>query len=483
MYRLFILLILSPGFSYASPSFDCTKASTVTEKAICADNIGFLRDQDSRLAELYRNKIKNGESDLLKKSQRDWLRFRDKTCASDYELDNENCLHALYGERINELENEIVSFHIRVFELPYEIEIGNLFKGKFVYVENEISGNDEISKFSSDLFLINNDGRKSNLWSAVSEKSDTDGVDYNLKSVTIYIVKNNVILKIDSSEINRAMTSSGSYEIDRSRYFTISSSGQSFFQGEIESGGGVERTYLSIDWSPDISIGLSVKAYSHRYDNFNYLIPVDFFDYEFNLTGESWKENAKKLNRDLENEKGVNKYLAIYQELDSRNFKRINRIKNTPDLPVCIENGIDWSEVAISLNYWLGIAMMTDFKMIRDQSLYAIPKLFNYKKEYNFSKSQKALAVGLNHYRELIESTPQWKEKFDALDKEQDVNINTMENIGFPSLNSDCSNNVVIPQYGYIKFNRWLYTFWLRRYLDGSYDSAKSIVKYYAAQD
>lgn len=483
MHRIFILLILSPGFSYAAPSFDCSKASTVTEKAICADNIGFLQDQDSRVAELYRNKIKNGESDLLKKSQRDWLKFRDKTCVSDDELNNENCLHTLYGERINELENEIVSFHIRASELPYEIQIGNLFKGKFLHVEEEISEKDEISKLSSDLFLIHADESKSNLWSAVSEKSDTDGVDFRLKSITIYIVNNNVILKIDSSEINSAMTSSGSYDIDRSRYFAISSSGQVFFQGEIESGGGVDRTYLSINWSRDISFGLSANAYSSRYDNYNYLFPMEFFDYEFNLTGENWKKHAKKINRDLENEKSVNKYLTIYQELDSSNFKIINNIKNTPELPACIENGIDWSEVAISLNYWLGIAMMTDFKMSRDQSLYAIPKLFNYKKEYNFSKSQKALAVGLNYYRELIESTPQWKEKFDALAKEQDVNINTMENIGFPPLNSDCSNNVVVPQYGYVKFNRWLYTFWLRRYMDGSYDSAKSIVKYYAVQD
>lgn len=483
MHRIFILLILSSGFSFAAPSFDCSKASTVTEKTICNDNIGLLQDQDSRLAEIYRNKIKNGEPDLLKKSQREWLKFRDKTCTSDYELDNENCLHTLYGERINELENEIVSFNIRAAELPYEIKIGNLFKGKFLYVEEEIPESDEISKLSSDLFLINDDGSKSNLWSAVSEKSESEGIDFRLKSVTVYVVKNNVILKIDSSETNRAMTSSGSYEIDRSRYFTTSSSGQVFFQGEIEKGGGEERTYLSINWSPDISFGLSVKAYSHRYDNFNYLIPVDFFEYEFNSAGENWKKNLKKLNRDLENEKNVNKYLIIYQELDSRNFRKINNVKNTPELPACIENGIDWSEVAISLNYWLGIAMMTDFKMSRDQSLYAIPKLFNYKKEYSFSKSQKALALGLNYYRELIESTPQWKEKFDALAREQDVNINTMENIGFPSLNSDCSNNVVVPQYEYIKFNRWLYTFWLRRYLDGSYDSVKSIVKYYAVRD
>lgn len=483
MNRIFLFLMLASGFSYASPSFDCGKASTLTEKTICTDKIGLLKDQDSKLSDIYRKNLRVENSDLLKKSQQNWLRFRDKTCASDYELDNENCLHQLYGDRIDELENGIITFHIKASQLPYEIALGDLFKGKLIYSESEISKENEVFNNELSLHLIINE-RKADLWSVISESPDiTDGT-FNLNSISIYISKNNnIVLMVDSTETDNAMTSSGTYEINRYRYFVISKSREVFSQGELESGGGEERTSLNINWNQNEVLGLNVTSYRQRYDNFNYLLPVEFTNYEFNLDGNNWKKRRQELMMDLENDENVHKYMKIYQGIDSESMKKNKALLGSNESSSCIENNIDWSEVAQSLTYWMGITMKFDHKMSREQALYAIPKLFKYQQEHEFSKTQRALAIGLNFYRELIESTPQWKEKFDVIAREQDVNINTMTNIGFPSLNTNCSNNIVVTQYEYIKFNRWLYTFWLRRYMDGSYDSAKLIINHYATQD
>lgn len=483
MHRIFIFLILASGFSYASPSFDCSKASTLTEKTICTDEIGLLKDQDSQLSDIYRKELRVVNSDLLKKSQQNWLRFRDKTCASGYELDNENCLYQLYGDRIDELENGIITFHIKASQLPYEVALGDLFKGKLIYSASEISKENGVINKELILHLVINE-RKMKLWSVMSEKSDiTDGT-FNLNSISIYISKNNsIVLMVDSTENDNAMTSSGTYEINRYRYFLISGTGEVFFQGELESGGGEERTRLKINWNQNEVLGLNVTSYSQRYDNFNYLLPMKFTNYEFNPDGNNWKKRRQELTMDLENDENVYKYMKMYQEIDSESMKKNKALLGLNDSSSCIENTIDWSEVAQSLTYWMDIATKFDHKMSRDQDLYAIPKLFKYQQEHEFSKTQRALAVGLNFYRELIESTPQWKEKFDALAREQDVNVNTMTNIGFPSLNASCSNDIVVTRYEYIKFNRWLYTFWLRRFMDGSYDSAKLIISHYAAQD
>jgi len=85
------LLLVSPSGHAAS--FDCAKANSVTEKAICAD--GKLSKLDSDLSVTWKN-----ASDVaiapaaMKSSQLQWLKLRD-ACGADI-----SCLSARYNERL-----------------------------------------------------------------------------------------------------------------------------------------------------------------------------------------------------------------------------------------------------------------------------------------------------------------------------------------------------------------------------------------------
>lgn len=80
------------------PSFDCTKASTFSEKAICSDPL--LGKLDGALSENYKymlaSDIGDGARNDLKTTQRKWLMERNK-CT------NSQCLANTYRKRIDEV--------------------------------------------------------------------------------------------------------------------------------------------------------------------------------------------------------------------------------------------------------------------------------------------------------------------------------------------------------------------------------------------
>jgi uncharacterized protein YecT (DUF1311 family) len=82
-----------------SASFDCNKASTATEQAICGNpETGRL---DERLAATYRLALKMAQAkkETLRQEQRAWLRSRNALCGGETE-----CLDRAYHERIQLLE-------------------------------------------------------------------------------------------------------------------------------------------------------------------------------------------------------------------------------------------------------------------------------------------------------------------------------------------------------------------------------------------
>lgn len=87
----------SPQASW-SPSFDCAKASTFSEKAICTDTL--LGKLDGALAENYKymlaSDIGDGARSDLKATQKKWLAERNKC------TDNQ-CLASAYRKRIDEV--------------------------------------------------------------------------------------------------------------------------------------------------------------------------------------------------------------------------------------------------------------------------------------------------------------------------------------------------------------------------------------------
>jgi hypothetical protein len=85
-------------------SFDCDKAKTAVENAICYSSE--VASLDLAVDQSYRTwlgHLTNADSDILKKEQKDWLRKRDLTCGNDIQL--VYCLKVLYGARVFELEH------------------------------------------------------------------------------------------------------------------------------------------------------------------------------------------------------------------------------------------------------------------------------------------------------------------------------------------------------------------------------------------
>jgi uncharacterized protein len=101
IYLLFICTIL-PLFSHGA-SFDCSKAKTKIEKAICSNK--YLSNLDEELG-FYFSKLRerpNKESaNQILSSQRVWNKSRNKIC--EKERFYGNCLSKLYRERVNHLK-------------------------------------------------------------------------------------------------------------------------------------------------------------------------------------------------------------------------------------------------------------------------------------------------------------------------------------------------------------------------------------------
>lgn len=67
-----------------NPSFDCYKATTTPEKVLCSH--GGAARADAVLGQAYReirSKISKPDRDVLRQSQRNWIKFRDDVCVVD----------------------------------------------------------------------------------------------------------------------------------------------------------------------------------------------------------------------------------------------------------------------------------------------------------------------------------------------------------------------------------------------------------------
>lgn len=101
--RLFMLMLLMSGcISARAASFDCQKATTPVEQAICADST--LSDKDGTIAESYQqltSLLPEVEKSTLRTEQRSWLKQRN-TCAS-----NSATFNACLTQRLSERESEL----------------------------------------------------------------------------------------------------------------------------------------------------------------------------------------------------------------------------------------------------------------------------------------------------------------------------------------------------------------------------------------
>ena len=88
--------------SASAASFDCKKARTADEKAICAERA--LNDKDVRMDVLYginRRTLAMGGRGALMDQQRDWLQGR-RACGAD-----RACIGRAYDRRLADLEKSM----------------------------------------------------------------------------------------------------------------------------------------------------------------------------------------------------------------------------------------------------------------------------------------------------------------------------------------------------------------------------------------
>lgn len=110
---LLVLPSLTTGPTWAA-SFDCSKASTPFEKAIC-DNPE-ISTADERLAKAYAFSLAGLSPDVeaaVKKSQQDWLNYAQRACSAD----NKNVANGTFDERMVWCLNQIYSSRLRALEM------------------------------------------------------------------------------------------------------------------------------------------------------------------------------------------------------------------------------------------------------------------------------------------------------------------------------------------------------------------------------
>lgn len=97
----------------AGPSFNCTKARTQVERAICGDAV--ISKLDFALAQTYADAAAEMQPDdkaAFKSSQRNWLKARDAACLNRQQENNPDkqeistCLVAVYHQRLSEIGDE-----------------------------------------------------------------------------------------------------------------------------------------------------------------------------------------------------------------------------------------------------------------------------------------------------------------------------------------------------------------------------------------
>jgi uncharacterized protein YecT (DUF1311 family) len=86
----------------SAPSFDCTKATTPVERAICADPL--LVQLDRVMADTYTQVLNVVNRQVLREEQRRWIELRDKQCANTPNINQ--CIQQHYKTRLQQLANK-----------------------------------------------------------------------------------------------------------------------------------------------------------------------------------------------------------------------------------------------------------------------------------------------------------------------------------------------------------------------------------------
>jgi uncharacterized protein len=122
-----MVAVAAPAAAEPTASFDCTKARTATEQAICKDDsLAWLDLQLNRLYGDVRQLQSEGARPALRDEQRDWVARRDACGGTD------ECITRLYWQRVQSLARRIGSRGLT---------------GQFSYAEKGMSGSLRLVEF------------------------------------------------------------------------------------------------------------------------------------------------------------------------------------------------------------------------------------------------------------------------------------------------------------------------------------------------
>ena len=101
-------------------SFDCQKASTWLEKAVCSNPE--LSKLDEEMAKAYHDALASLSPEGQKETrqyQKQWLKEEPPTCKKDEPADSVECLKDIYEKRIKQLQHSLIKFSDRIFRNVY----------------------------------------------------------------------------------------------------------------------------------------------------------------------------------------------------------------------------------------------------------------------------------------------------------------------------------------------------------------------------
>lgn len=148
-----LLLILFLTGSLYSASFDCTKASTTIEKAICKSNtVSKIDEKLSMTFNTIRKSLNTKESKKFIEAQKLWLKKRDTEFAQKInDTEKENFLYSFYENRLDELKEYYAS---RIFKFPSGKELNQICNS----IATQPITFTELNQILINDFDVNNDG-------------------------------------------------------------------------------------------------------------------------------------------------------------------------------------------------------------------------------------------------------------------------------------------------------------------------------------
>lgn len=475
---LALLALFLPANAHAKPGFDCSKASTRAEKVICLPENNRLQELDNRLSKAYQRARATTDARYLRTSQRKWLTYRDKACQQSNDRYIAHCLAVLYGARINELEQGLVSYPVLMSELPYRFKIADKLSGQLKYhVTEKKMSKWEITKDFK--LTLHTDKGEQVLWTGSEYRGG--GIDITeLKWVKIHLYKNqHILFEVMTHAYGGHATSSSIYDTSTHTYVTYTGSGVLRYQGEMHEGKqGRGHSTMGLQWIPGEPLDLLYTGSGRMVGDYSYIGPNHRERYSINFNGSPWITRKVDITRDLEKDDKPTAYLALFKKIDSGIKQPEVKQRHNKPVESCVEHGIDWVEVTRGIGYWLTFAIQAQQEgMSYAQAYYALPRLVAHNKEFTLTPTQLALAQGLDYYRKQIESTSGWKDKLaKAIQNPDDIVDRTLQSSGLPDIKNQCARDIYLPRYDYLRVHNWLYTFWARRYRDGSYDIAKVVI-------